>query len=395
MSNERFESRVIISGIGQSETGRRLDATGLELTVNACRRAIADAGLEPGDIDGLATWPGEGSFPLKSPGFEGPGIHGVQDALRFELDWYLSANEGGNVFGSLIEAAMAVASGLANNALVFRTVTEARAQAGRRRAGMVQNGAARGSLEWLLAPGAVTATNWAALLAQAYFHHAGVDPATLGWIPVVQRVHAARNPKAVYTEPLSFAEYQDSRVISSPLRLYDCDAVADGSTAVVISRSSHRAACDHPVLIDAVGTARRSRPGWFDRPELASMAAHDAAAHLWRRSALTPRDLDFGQLYDGYSFFALMWLEAAGVVAKYEATHFIEGGDRIKHGGAFPINTGGGQLSGGRLMGFGLLHEACLQLTGRADGRQLARSEVGLVTGGGGPIAQAITLTRA
>jgi acetyl-CoA acetyltransferase len=123
------------------------------------------------------------------------------------------------------------------------------------------------------------------------------------------------------------------------------------------------------------------------------MASRDAGAQLWSRTDLTPADVDTAQLYDGFSFLALAWLEALGFCGKGESGPFVEGG-RIELGGALPMNTWGGQLSGGRLHGFGFLAEAIRQLRGECGERQVPDCEVAMVANGGGPVAGCMLLTR-
>jgi len=123
------------------------------------------------------------------------------------------------------------------------------------------------------------------------------------------------------------------------------------------------------------------------------MAAQGAASHLWSRTELKPGDVDIAQLYDGFSILALAWLEALGMCGRGEGGAYVEGGERIALTGELPLNTAGGQLSGGRLHGFGLLHEAVVQLRGGAGARQVAGAEVVVVANGGGPIAGVALLT--
>ena len=116
--------------------------------------------------------------------------------------------------------------------------------------------------------------------------------------------------------------------------------------------------------INAVGTALRGRPSWDQFDDMTTMAARDAGAAVWQRTELRPSDVDTAQLYDGFSILAIVWLEALGFCGRGESGAFIEGGANIARDGVLPLNTAGGQLSGGRLHGFGLIHEACLQLRG-------------------------------
>ena len=150
---------------------------------------------------------------------------------------------------------------------------------------------------------------------------------------------------------------------------------------------------------DAVGTALRGRPSWDQFDDMTTMAARDVGAQLWTRTDLTPADVDVAELYDGFSFLAMCWLEALGFCGRGESGPFVEGGARIALDGELPLNTHGGQLSAGRLHGFGFVHEAVLQLRGEAGDRQVrpARGrpvEVAAVANGGGPVAGAMLLTR-
>ncbi len=124
------------------------------------------------------------------------------------------------------------------------------------------------------------------------------------------------------------------------------------------------------------------------------MASADAAAELWSRTDLTPSDVDVAELYDGFTFLTIAWLEALGFCGEGEAGPFVEGAERIALDGQLPVNTYGGQLSAGRMHGYWVLHEACLQLRGEAGERQVKNAEVAAVSNGGGPIAGCMLLTR-
>jgi acetyl-CoA acetyltransferase len=228
-------------------------------------------------------------------------------------------------------------------------------------------------------------------------HEFGTTTDQLAMIALNARRNAEINPKAVYRDPMSLEDYYASRMITTPFRLFDCDAPVDGSTAVVVSTVDHAKDVDHPVArVEAVGTALRGRPSWDQYEDSTSMAARDAGAHLWERTDLKPGDVDVAELYDGFSFLTMTWLEALGFCGKGESGPFIEGGHRIAREGELPLNTHGGQLSAGRLHGFGFVHEACLQLRGEAGERQVTHKpvEVAAVANGGGPIAGAMLLSR-
>jgi acetyl-CoA acetyltransferase len=390
---ERMEHAAAISGIGRSALGRRLNRTAIDITLDACLAAIADAGLTTADVDGLVTWPGDGFN--GGAGFAGPGVATLQDALRLSLDWYASGAEGLNLVGHVIEGCLAIASGAARHVLAVRTVTEATAQGSGRRAPIGDGGRVSGPMSWLLPYGARSAANWAALNAQRHAIEYGTTPEQLGTVAVTQRAHASRNPDAIYRDPLTIDDYLASRMISSPLRLYDCDVPADGAIAFVLSHRRHAASAPSPaVAFEAISVARSGRALWEHRKDMTTMAGHDAAERLWQRTSLAPADVDVAQLYDGFSIFVLQWLEAAGFCKPGESGPMVASGATAL-GGDLPVNTDGGQLSAGRFVGSGLLHEACVQLRGAAGSRQVDGAEVAFVGIGGGNLGQALLLTRA
>ena len=166
----------------------------------------------------------------------------------------------------------------------------------------------------------------------------------------------------------------------------------DGATAVIVSRRDATAGLPrHPLTVESAGPGMFERPTWEQRFDLTTMAAHDSAATLWDNTTLRPADVDMAQLYDGFSFLTVMWLEALGFCEHGRVGEFIEGGARIALDGELPLNTSGGQLSGGRLHGMGFLHEACVQLWGEGGERQAPRTpEVVAVGVGGGVLLLAV-----
>jgi acetyl-CoA acetyltransferase len=184
-------------------------------------------------------------------------------------------------------------------------------------------------------------------------------------------------------------------MISEPLCLFDCDVPADGSTAIIVSRADTLPDRPKPAIrFEATGTALHGRAVRDQWEDLTTMGCRDAAAMLWRHTDLTPHDVDVAQLYDGFSFMALAWLEALGFCGTGEGGLFVDGGARIARTGDLPLNTGGGQLSAGRLHGFGHVHEAVRQLWGEGGDRQVQHEPEVAVVGNGGPNAGCLLLTR-
>jgi acetyl-CoA acetyltransferase len=401
------ERAAVITGVGQSQVGRRIYRHPLDLTVDAALAAIEDAGLTRDDIDGVATYPGPMHLP---PGFSGVGVTEVHEALRLRLNWYAGGLESPGQLGSVANAVAAVATGLATHVLCFRTVWEASAQGDKGRASVTTGGGGSGGFratgfqQWTLPFGAPSAANWIGMMAQRHMHEFGTTREQLAQVALNGRANAARNPNAIYRDPMTLDDYLSVRMVSTPLCLYDCDVPADGSTAVIVSRADSTSGLRKPpVRIEAMGTALHGRPSWDQFDDLTTMAMRDAAAMMWLRTDLGPADIDVAELYDGFSFIALCWLEALGFCAHGEGGPYLADG-RPRPGsrgaggalsGPLPLNTNGGQLSGGRLHGYGLLHEACVQLWGEGGDRQVeSRPEVAVAAAGGGPLAACLLLTR-
>lgn len=385
---ERLEHRAVISGIGQSDIGRRLHRSGLDLTIEATERAVADAGLTLDDIDGVSTYPGSGG---PFGGASGADLH---DALRLKLGWRDGGLETAGQLGAVHKAVLAVAAGLARHVVVFRTVVEGSGKP-LRPGGGGMGGGLPASMRYLIPFGAGSAANWIACYATRHMHEFGTTREQLGAIAINARTFAAMNPKAIYTDPMTMDDYLNVRMISEPFGLYDCDAPCDGSTAVIVSHRDHAADAPNEVAhVNAMGTALRGRPSWDQFDDLTTMAMRDSASSMWDRTDLRPADVDVAQLYDGFSWLTMAWLEALGFCGKGEGGPFVEGGQRIGLGGELPLNTWGGQLSSGRLHGFGFLHEGVLQLRGAAGARQVEGAEVAVVAAGGGPECGCLLLTR-
>lgn len=386
---DKFEDRVAITGVGQSRVGRRLMVDPLSLTVDACLTALADAGLDVSDIDGLSTYPG----PMAGGMSEG-GVMAVEEALRVHPIWVNGGTDLPGQNGSIIAAMLAVAAGLCRHVLCFRTVWESS------HATMVQQGRwvpdlarATGMFEYRAPFGAMSAANWIACHASTYLHRYAATREPLGWIAVTERDNAADNPEAVYREPFGIDDYFDARLVSTPFGLYDCDVPVDGAVAVVVSHADTVAdLASTPVHVEAVGTQIMERLSWDQGTSGHLPQSLGPAAHLWSRTELRPDDVDVALLYDGFTFNALSWLEGLGFCGFGEAGDFIDRGRGIAVDGRLPVNPHGGQLSAGRTHGYGFLREAVLQLRGIAPGRQVADPRVAVVTAGGGVPSGAMLL---
>lgn len=385
--DDRFEHRAVISGIGRSAIGRRLMVDPLSLTVDACLAAVADAGLTLDDVDGLSTYPGDAPM-----GMSEGGVSAVERALRIRPTWINGGFDLPGQGGAVVAAMMAVASGLCRHVLCFRTVwesTHATLGLGSR------PGRVSGDQQWRLPYGAASAANWIGMHANHYLHRYGATREVLGWIAVNGRANAARNPAAIYREPMTMDDYMSARPISSPFGLYDCDVPCDGAVAVVVSDAAVARDLPRPaVRVEAVGTQVVEPVSWDQGTLTHEPQVLGQAAHLWSRTTLTPADVDVALLYDGFTFNAISWLEGLGFCGLGEAKDWLDGGRRIALGGELPLNPHGGQLSEGRLHGFGFIYEAVVQLRGDAGERQVPGARTAVVSTGGGTPSGVFLLRR-
>ncbi|MGH8595618.1 MAG: thiolase C-terminal domain-containing protein, partial [Gammaproteobacteria bacterium] len=384
---KKFEGKIAFTGIGRSPIARKRPESSLVLTVDACRRALDDAGLQPSEIDGLCAYPGSSGL----PGISSGGVRALAAALGFNPIWHCGAHEVAGQTGNLVEAMLAVAGDYCRHVLCFTAV----AQAARPSAGLGQGSErARGELAWQLPYGAVSPVHWIGLYASHYMARYGLTRESLAWIAIATRHHAGRNPEALYRDPLTLDDYFNAKIISSPFGLYDCDVPCDGALAVVVSNAECARDLKQPrVLVEAVGTAMTEHQSWDQGSLLYQRNVFGPAAHLWTRTDLKPTDVDLALLYDGFTFNVISWLEGLSFCAQGEAADFVAGGHRLDLDGELPLNPHGGQLSAGRTNGYGQLHEAVLQLRGSAGPRQVANAEIAVVSSGGGIPAGCMLLT--
>ena len=378
ITKQKFEDHSAITGLGASRMGRRLMVPPLSLTIEACEAAVADAGLTLDDIDGMSTYPA-----MDAVGMGEGGVTALEGALGIRPTWFNGGMDTFGPGGSVIAAMMAVATGMARHVLCFRTLWEATFAQLMKEGRMTPPSGVR-TTSWQMPFGAMSAAHTLAQNAGRHFHRYGTTRETLGWIALNQRANAAANPTAIYRDPMTMDDYLSARMITTPFGLYDCDVPCDGAIAVIVSAvDAARDLAKPPVLFEAVGTQIIERTDWDQSTLTHEPQALGQAAHMWTRTSLQPKDVDVAELYDGFSFNCLTWIEALGFCGIGEAKDFLDGGKNIARDGVLPINTHGGQLSHGRTHGMGLIHEAVTQLRGEAGDRQVANAKVAVTSSGG------------
>ncbi|HEX7781614.1 MAG TPA: lipid-transfer protein [Sphingobium sp.] len=374
-----LRNKAAISGIGATEFSKNSGRSELRLAVEAISAALKDAGLKAADVDGLVTYTMDANAEnevLRSMG--------GRDLNYFGRVHY----GGGGACAILLQAAMAIATGVCKTVVCYRAMNE---RSESRFGGAIGFGGI--SSEAVLTAfhtvhGLQTAAAMMAMTMRRYMHDTGATSEDFARISINARFHAASNPKAYfYGKPITLEDHQTSRMICDPLRLLDCCQESDGAVAIVVTSAERaRDLKGKPVLIRAAAqgaTAGTMQMTSFYRGNIAPLEeASLVARQLYEMSGLGPSDMDAAILYDHFGPAVLPQLEAYGFCAPGEAKDFIKDG-RIAVGGALPVNTHGGQLGEAYINGVNGITEAVRQLRGEAV-NQVAGVRNMLVTAGNG-----------
>jgi acetyl-CoA acetyltransferase len=368
-----------IVGIGETAYCRKPGSgmSTLAIQLRASAAALVDAGLNPGEIDGIMPFPNVGKAEEFAANL------GCQN-LRYAATIHMG---GAASVASLQAAATAVTTGTANHVLlpagwngysgarVRETVTTDTAS--------IPGGAI--ARDYYLPHGFTAPPQWYALMARRHMHEYGTTAEQLGAIAVAMRKHAQLNPRAVmYGKPLTLAEYLASPMLADPYRVFDCCLETDGAAAVVVTTAERaRDLPGRPVTILA-GACGQPYPAdeMTNRRDVFRTGLSIAAPEAFAKAGITPQDVDFAQIYDCFTFEVLQQIEEAGFCKRGEGGAFVENG-RIELCGELPINTHGGLLSEAHVLGMNHVVEAVRQLRGEAGERQVRDAEIGVVTGWG------------
>lgn len=348
------------------------------LAIDAIRAAAEDAGVALDEIDGLATYPNPSRYGAGAhDGVDFVGASYVARTLGLDVRWACQVMPGSFV-GSVIEAANAVMAGACRYAVAWRAMHNPAGPFGR-----WEGSEARGPEQFTAPYGLANHVMAFALPYSRYLARYGARREDLGAFIVSNRRNASRNPEAIFRDrPLAPEDYRDDRMIAHPLSLLDCDMPVDGAGAVLITAADRARALRHrPAYV--AGYAQHAvdwTRGAWSLEDFEAGAAR-VARTLWDSSGMTAADVDQPNLYDGFSYFIYIWLEAYGFCPRGEAWQFIQDG-RIAFEGELPINTNGGALGMGRLHGTPQVIEAVRQLQGQAGQRQLPHVHVTLAASG-------------
>ncbi|AHY46994.1 Acetyl-CoA acetyltransferase [Rubrobacter radiotolerans] len=371
-----LRGKAAIVGAAESDLGEVGPGfTPLDLIGQAATRALADAGLEKKDVDGLFSASVYYQMPTLSVG----------EYLGIRPRYSDATMMGGSSFVShLLHAASAIEAGLCEVALIAYASTQ------------LSDGGFRGvsdpSNPYETPYGPRYPVSMYALAASRHMHEYGTTREQLARVAVAAREWARLNPKAYKRDDLSVEDVLSSRMISSPLSLLDCCLVTDGGGALVVT-SAERAKDlrKPPVYILGAGEAHWHRD--ISRmPDLTVTAAADSGRRAYEMAGIGPGDVDVAMLYDAFTINPILFLEDLGFCEKGEGGAFVEGG-RIAPGGELPVNTNGGGLSYNHpgMYGLLLLVEAVRQLRGECGERQVEGADVALAHGNGGVLSSQVT----
>jgi acetyl-CoA acetyltransferase len=378
--------RAAITGVGFTELSKSSGRSVLSLASEACRRAIADAGLRPSDIDGVVTYQYLGdSVPAQAVATAlgmGDLAHTLDSGLAGQAPCYLVAH-----------AATMVGAGVARNVVIYRALN---GRSGQR----VGSARAPGEASDLRHTTGLTAYPQAiAMWARRFMIETGATEDDLGAVAMAQREWAAHNERALRRTALSPDDYKASPFVAEPLRAADCTTEVDGACAVVVTSLDAARDAPHPAVGVEGAAYALGHGGGIDMadmltwPDLSRNYTSILAEPLWRSAGLGPTDVDVAELYDCFSSVVLFALEGLGLAARGASGELVRSG-ATRPGGRLPVNTNGGLLCEGYLHGMSTVAEAVLQLQGRCGPRQVGGARVGVVTSGALQDGSALVLVR-
>ena len=374
-----ISGRSAIVGIGETDYVRGAEQPLLGLLLDACMAAIGDAGLRPSDVDSI----------IAPPGFVAWDEIAAHLGIP-EIRYSTTAHMGGaSPTASLLSAAMAIATGVAEVVLVtigwngysaLRPRPDARPSKRRFEAAFFEM-----ARNYYAPYGLRSAAWWYSLYIQRYVRKYGVDPEAAGAVALACRRHAQLNDKAVMRDKkLTMDDYLDSPVLVDPLRKLDCCVETDCAAAVVVTSVERARDLPHtPVVYLGGAEGHPNRPDELtNRPDVLRLGLETAAPRAFEMAGVAATDMDFLQIYDCFTYVVLLELEALGYAEPGGAAEFVRDG-AIELGGAYPLNTHGGLMSQGHCWGLNHVVEATRQLRHEAGAAQVEGCELGLVTGYG------------
>ncbi|GAA1310689.1 lipid-transfer protein [Planotetraspora silvatica] len=386
-----LSGRTAVAGIGATEFSKESGRSELQLAAEAVFAALDDAGLSPSDVDGMVTYTQDSNDEIAVAREVGIG----------DLSFFSRVHYGGGAAcGTVLHAAMAVATGAAEVVVCYRAFNE---RSGRRfgqpNARLSGEPSSQGlEMSWHVPYGLITPAAWVAMFARRYMHQYGVTSEDFGRVAVAMRRHASTNPAAwFYGRPITLAEHQASKWIVDPLHLLDCCQESDGAVALVVTAAERaRDLRRSPAVIAAAaqgsGSGQMMMTSYY-RDDMSGLPEMGVVGRkLWEKSGLSPSEIQTAIIYDHFTPFVLNQLEELGFCGHGEAKDFIQNGG-IEIDGHLPVNPHGGQLGEAYIHGMNGIAEAVRQIRGTAV-NQVAGVQNVLVTAGTGVPTSGLILSQ-
>ena len=375
-ASRTIRGRVAIAGIGETAYYKhgRAPESEFALALQAILRACEDAGIDPRQVDGFASYSNDRNDPSRLAAALG------LPELRFSnMQW---GGGGGGGSAAVGNAAAAVAAGYADCVVVFRALAQGQFQ---RFGAAPPGGTVSGEAALTFPYGLISPAQRFAMRVMRFMHDHGVRQEAQRAIALASYHHAQANPRAVmHGRPLTPEAYDASRWIVEPFRLFDCCMENDGAAALVLVSAERARDLRYPpayLLGVAQGSEYRNAARGHNAPTYASSSFTTVAPHLWEMAGLGPKDVHVVQSYENFTGGVLMSLVEHGFFAPEEANDFLTPENLIAPGGRLPLNTSGGNLAECYMHGLELQIEAVRQLRGESSS-QVPGARVGLVISG-------------
>lgn len=369
-----FLGRAAVSGVGYTSLTGSGGRSVLSLAAEACQRALDDCGLVASDVDGIATF---GLFNDTVASQAVATILGTGD-----LSYTLDVNNGGSQPCFLVmNAAMAVAAGLAKTVIVFRALNGRTGS----KVGSTRFDAPTSQYRYPI--GLSAYPQYIAMWARRFMLETGATEDDFAAVVMEQRKYAARNERAVRRGLLDVDDYLSRPFVVEPFRTVDCTVEVDAAVAVVVtSLERARDLRVAPAIIEGASwiTGRGAGLDIADLhswPDFSYNCQHYLAPRLWASAGLFPDQIDVAEIYDCFSPAVLYGLEGLGFVGRGESGDFIRSG-ATRLNGALPVNTHGGLLNEGYVHGMNTVAEAVLQIQQRCGDRQVVGAQTAVATSG-------------
>jgi acetyl-CoA acetyltransferase len=371
-----IRGRVAVAGVGETTYYKHGQApeSEVKLALRAILAACEDAGLDPRQVDGFASYSNDRNDPSRLAAALG------LPELRFSnMQW---GGGGGGGSAAVGNAAAAVAAGYADCVVVFRALAQGQFQ----RFGAAPPAATASGEAALTFPyGLISPAQRFAMRVMRYMHDHGIRPEAQRAIALASYHHAQANPRAVmHGRPLTAEAYDDSRWIVEPFRLFDCCMENDGAAALVLVSAERARDLRHPpayLLGVAQGSEYRNAARGHNAPTYASSSFTTVAPHLYAMAGIAPKDVHVVQSYENFTGGVLMSLVEHDFFAAEDANEFLTLENLIAPTGRLPLNTSGGNLAECYMHGLELQIEAVRQLRGQSTS-QVPGAQVAMVISG-------------